>query len=226
MEIDIQFRPASTAARVSLKTGETMTTEAGSMLCMSPNIHISTTTHKKGQGSLLKSVKRLFAGESFFLNHFEAQQAGDVWLSTPLPGDLTTHHLQSGRLIIQSGSFLACGPGINLDVGWQGFKSLFSGESFFWLNAGGKGPILISCFGAIHEIDVSGELIVDTGHIVAFEDTLGFKISKAGSSWLHSIVGGEGFVCRFQGQGKLWIQSHSSHSFGKALQPHLRPRKG
>lgn len=225
MEIDIQYRPSATAVRIGLQPKEAITAEAGAMICMSPHISVATTTHKKGQGSILRSVKRLFAGESFFLNHFEAETAGEVWLSTPLPGDLVNHKLKGGRLIIQSGSFLACGPGINIDVGWQGFKNLFSGESMFWLNAGGQGPVIMSSFGAIHALEVEGELIVDTGYIVAFEDTLNFRLSKAGSSWLQSILGGEGIVCRFQGRGKVWVQSHSSQSFGKQLTPHLRPRQ-
>jgi uncharacterized protein (AIM24 family) len=73
-------------------------------------------------------------------------------------------------------------------------------------------------------VPVNGEYIVDTGHIVAFDETLNFKLSKAGKSWLSSLLGGEGLVCRFQGQGTVWCQSHNAPSFGKTLGPKLRPR--
>ena len=73
-------------------------------------------------------------------------------------------------------------------------------------------------------MDVDGEYIVDSGHIVAFEESLDFTITKAGSSWLHSILGGEGLVCKFRGRGRVWMQSHNPSSFGKHLGPKLKPR--
>jgi uncharacterized protein (TIGR00266 family) len=121
---------------------------------------------------------------------------------------------------------MACEPNVQVDVGWQGFKSMFSGESLFWLKASGSGQMILSSFGSIYEVDVQDTYIVDTGHIVAFEETLSFSLSKAGSSWWHSILGGEGIVCRFKGRGKVYCQSHSPNSFGSELTPHLRPRKG
>ena len=119
---------------------------------------------------------------------------------------------------------MACDDSVNVDMNWQGLKSVFSGERLFWLNLSGAGGVVLSSFGAIYSVEVDGEYIVDTGHIVAFNETLDFKISKAGASWVSSILGGEGFVCRFQGQGTVWCQSHNGPGFGKALGPKLRPR--
>jgi uncharacterized protein (AIM24 family) len=76
----------------------------------------------------------------------------------------------------------------------------------------------------IYPIEVDGEYIVDTGHIVAFEPSLKFNISKVGESWLSSFLGGEGFVCRFKGKGTVWCQSHNPKSFGSSLGPSLKPR--
>ena len=133
--------------------------------------------------------------------------------------------LDNENLIVQSGSFLACEDAIEMDMGWQGFKSLFSGESVFWLNLKGRGKVVLSSFGAIYPIEVDGEYIVDSGHIVAFNETLDFSITKAGKSWLQSFLGGEGLVCKFKGKGTLWCQSHNPKSFGVSLTPNLRVRK-
>ena len=84
---------------------------------------------------------------------------------------------------------------------------------------------LSTTFGAIYKVEVDGEYIVDTGHIVAFEETLNFKLSKAGKSWISSFLGGEGLVCRFEGHGTVWCQSHNSGSFGNAMSSSLRPTK-
>jgi uncharacterized protein (AIM24 family) len=86
--------------------------------------------------------------------------------------------------------------------------------------------VLLNSFGAIYEQQVDGELIVDTGHIVAFNETLQFTLTKAGDSWLHSILGGEGLVCKFRGKGTVWCQSNNQRSFGSALTPTLRARNG
>ena len=87
------------------------------------------------------------------------------------------------------------------------------------------GKVILNSFGAIYPVEVEGETIVDTGHIVAFGETLDFKITKAGKSWISSILGGEGLVCRFHGQGTVWCQSHNPSSFGQTLGPNLRPRQ-
>ncbi len=223
MKVELHHRPGNTAAKVTLSAGESCTTESGAMIAMSGNMTINTTTHKRNSGGLLKAAKRLIAGESFFLNHFSPEgRAGEVWLGSGLSGDMLVRELQAENLIVQSGSFLACSEGINVDLGWQGFKSLFSGESMFWLHLNGTGTLVLSSFGAIYPIEVNGEYIVDTGHIVAFEESLNFSISKAGGSWLQSWLGGEGIVCRFKGRGTVWCQSHNPGSFGQLLSPDLK----
>ena len=226
MQIEFMHQPGNTAARIALSSGETMTAEGGAMIAMSGHLEMTTTTHKKGSGGLIKAVKRMFGGESFFMNHFSAKSAaGEVWLGTTLAGDMMRYALDNETLIVQSGSFVACEEQINIDTGWQGFKNLLSGESLFWLKLSGKGQVVLSSFGAIYPVEVDGEYIVDTGHIVAFNETLDFSLTKAGKSWLSSIFGGEGLVCKFRGKGTVWCQSHSSLSFGQSIGPSLKPRR-
>lgn len=225
MNIEILSRPGASAAKVTLAPAETLTSEAGSLIAANEGVSITTTTHKKKSGGILKAAKRMLAGESFFLNHFTgSDQGGEVILAANLPGDMTVLELTGQRFIVQSGSFLASADSVDIDLGWQGFKSIFSGESVFWLKMDGSGPVIISAFGAIYSVDVDGDYIVDTGHIVAFEESLDFSITKAGSSWLHSIIGGEGLVCKFNGRGKVWMQSHNPSGFGRSLGSRLKPR--
>jgi uncharacterized protein (TIGR00266 family) len=131
--------------------------------------------------------------------------------------------LNAEKLIVQGGSYMASDPDIEVDFSWQGMKSMFSGEGMFWLNINGTGKVLINAYGMIYPVEVDGEYIVDTGHIVAFEPSLSFKISKAGASWMSSILGGEGLVCRFKGKGTVWCQSHNPNSFGSNIGPNLKP---
>lgn len=224
MQIEITHRPGAAAARVRLEPGEVLTAEGGSMIAMHGDVTLETTTRGTG-GGLLKAAKRLFAGESFFLNHFTAGRGrAEVWLSQSLLGDMISRELNQETLVVRAGSFVACSSGISMDVGWQGFKNLVSGESLFWLCVRGCGKLILSSYGAIYPIRVDGEYIVDTGHIVAFDETLDFALTKAGKSWLSSILGGEGLVCRFRGRGTVWCQSHNPPGFGKILGPTLKPR--
>jgi uncharacterized protein (TIGR00266 family) len=226
MQIDFMHRPGNTAARVRLAPGETLTAEGGAMIAMSGHLGVETTTHQKGKGGILKAVKRMFAGESFFMNHFSAtDQGGEVWLGTTLAGDMMGYELDNQTLIVQSGSFVAADHGVNMDMGWQGFKNLVSGESLFWLRLSGRGQVILGAFGAIYPVEVDGEYIVDTGHIVAFSETLEFTLTKAGKSWISSLLGGEGLVCKFHGRGTVWCQSHNPGSFGTNLTGYLKPRR-
>lgn len=225
MNVTIEHSPGNAAARIKMSSGEVVTAEAGAMIAMSGKVNIETSTYQKGKGGVLKALKRMVAGESFFLNHFTASQDGDeVWVSPVLAGDLLAHDMQGDTLVVQSGSFLAAEKDIQMDMDWQGFKSIFSGESLFWLKCSGVGKIVLSAFGAIYPVEVDGEYIVDTGHIVAFDETPNFTINKAGKSLIGSFLGGEGLVTKFSGKGTVWCQSHNASSFGRALGPALRPR--
>ncbi|QQR90981.1 MAG: TIGR00266 family protein [Myxococcales bacterium] len=225
MQVEITKRPAAAIAKVRLSLGETLTAEVGSMVAMSTGLQVETSSLKRGGGSLLK-LRRIFAGESFFLNHFTAQTEGqEIFVGPKNIGDVIHHRLESASMIVQGSSWLASTHGIDIDATWQGITAgLFGGEGLFWVKCSGSGDLLLNSFGAIYEIDVKDNYVVDTGHIVAFEDTLRFSVGKATGSWIGSFLGGEGLVCKFSGQGKLYCQTHNPPSFGKLLGPKLKPR--
>ena len=225
MHIDVQFRPGNAAARVSLAANESFSAEGGAMIAMSGHVGIRTDTVSRGGGGVMKGLRRMLAGESFFLNHFTANgQPGEVWIAPKISGDILVRELRGESLIVQGGSYLANAPGIDVDLGWAGMRTLLSGEHLFWVKLSGVGPVVLSSFGAIYPVEVNGEVIVDTGHIVAFEESLQFTITKAGKSWMSSFLGGEGLVCKFHGRGTVWCQSHNPNSFGQALGPLLKAR--
>jgi len=225
LDVNLRMQPGSSAAEIKLNPGQDFTAEGGAMIAMSPDVSMTTTTHKKGSGSIMKGIKRMLGGENFFLNHYTAgKQGGTVWLGAVHAGDMLVKELNGEGLIVQGGSYVASSPGIEIDMNWQGFKSLISKEGLFWLEIKGKGTVIVNSFGAIYPIAVDGEYIVDTGHIVAFEESLNFSLTKAGKSWINSFLGGEGFVCKFRGKGTVWVQSHNSSSFGYSIGPKLKPR--
>ncbi|EPG68078.1 TIGR00266 family protein [Leptospira wolffii] len=222
MKIELLYKPSYSVAKVNLSQGESIQAESGALMSMSPNISIE--THKAQKGGLLKSLKAAFlGGESFWMNTFTADQAGEVLLAPTLPGDLEKLEL-NGTVFVQSSSYLASEPKIDIDTKFQGLKGFFSGESLFFLKLSGSGTVLISSYGGIETLDVEDEFIVDTGHIVAFQEGLNYEITKFGG-WKSFFLGGEGFVAKFKGKGKLWIQSRNVPSLGSWFREELPPKQ-
>ncbi len=225
MNVEILHQPDSAIARVTLESGEELVAEAGCMIAMSGYINASTTLRQGKGGGILGGLKRLVAGESLFLSVFRSPKSGgEVFLAPKFMGDILLYQVTAIGLVVQSTSYLASENNVDIELGFQGLKSIFSGESVFWLNVTGNGGVILSSFGAVYEIEVDGEYIVDTGHIVAFEKSLNFEITKAGSSWLGAFLGGEGLVCRFKGQGKIYCQSHNAGAFGSVVGSKLPAR--
>lgn len=226
MQYEIKAQPAASVVDIRMSAGESITAEVGAMIAMTSGMTVETTSRTKGgKGGMMKGLKRMFAGENFFLNHFSSHSEGQSLILGPqLMGDIV-HYPLNGTLIVQGSSWLASDSNIEIDASWQGLgKALFSGERMFWVKCSGHGDLFLSSFGAIYEVEVDGEFTVDTGHIVAFEETLEFRIGKAGKSLIGSFLGGEGLVCKFSGHGKLYCQSHNPPSFGSALGPMLKTR--
>ena len=176
------------------------------------------------KGGLLGAAKRALGGESVFMNTYTADaEAQRLDVAPASPGDILHHPLAGGFVMVQSGSYLCSSPGIEVDSKWGGAKNFFGGESLFMLKCSGTGDLWISSYGAIHEVDVTGTYVVDTSHIVAFEDTLTFNVRKVGG--IKSLFfSGEGLVCEFSGSGRLWIQTRNAGSLAAFLHP-FRPVK-
>lgn len=224
MKVDVRHQPDSTIAHVMMDPQEELMAEAGAMIAMT-DLSVSTTLRKGKGGGILGGMKRLLAGESLFLSTFRTNNGpGEIYLAPKLMGDILPYQMTETGLVAQSTSYLASTAGVDVELGFQGIKSLFSGESIFWLNITGNGLVLLNSFGGIYQIDVDGEYIVDTGHIVAFEKSLSFSIKKASASLIGSFLGGEGFVCLFQGKGRLFCQTHNPGAFGQLIGSQLPPR--
>ncbi len=187
---------------------------------MSPDLELKT----EAKGGFLKSLSRsVFGGESFFLNTYTASSHGDsVALAPPLPGDISVIELHDETLLVQSGSYLASSEGIQVDTKWSGAKTFFGSEGLIMLKISGTGTLIVSSYGAIHDIELAAgqSYIVDTGHLVTFEEHLKFELKKV-AGWKSTLFSGEGLVIELTGPGKITIQSRSQDSFLSWLIPQL-----
>ncbi len=220
MKVNIQFAPAFALAVVGLAPREGIRVDAGAMVSMSADLTVETSA----QGGLLKALGRsLFGGESFFQNTFRAGEGGgEITLAPPLPGDISLLELQGDTYLLQSGAYLASSEGVTLDTKWTGAKTFFSREGLVMLRTSGSGTVVLASYGAILERNLAaGERYkVDTGHLVAFSEGIGYSVQRVGGL-KSTLFSGEGLVVELTGPGRLLMQTRSEDALVSWLIPQL-----
>ncbi len=210
MKYEIIGKPSYSMIDVKLEAGEKIMAESGAMVSMSSNVKMET----KARGGMLSSLKRsVLGGESFFLNTFYAENDdGEISLAPMMVGDVHAIELVGQNVYVRSGSYLASFGDFTIDTKWGGAKTFFGGEGLFLLKITGTGTLFVSAYGAIVDKNIEGSYTIDTSHIVAFDETLRFNVKKAGN-WKSFFFSGEGLVCNFQGNGKVFIQTRNLDAF-------------
>lgn len=226
LDFELTHRPDFALLAVRLEDGQKVFAEPSAMASMDPNIQL-----KAGfKGGLKQTLGRALGGENLIINTYTAANGpGEVTFAPGPAGDTLHHYLDGNSLMLQRGAFMAHSEGVEVTGKWQGARGFFSGEGLILLKASGRGDLFFNSYGAVLEVDVTGDYIVDTGYIVAFEDTLNYNITvvpglKIGGKLKSFFFGGEGLVCRFSGQGKVWIQTRCVNPFLTWVHPY-RPTK-
>lgn len=222
MQYKIMYQPSYSLLELQLDPSESILAESDAMVSMSPNIEMET----GAKGGLFGALKRAVGGESLFQNTFTAQNGtGIITLAPTMVGDIAVREMRGESLFVQSGSFLASSPSIDLDTKWGGARTFFSREGLFVLKATGTGMLFLSSYGAIHAVTLApGEqLVMDTGHMVAFDATMGYHVRTIGGV-KETLLSGEGLVVDLTGPGTIYMQTRNFGAFVKYLAPKL-PQK-
>ncbi len=192
----------------NLSKGEQIVSEAGAMMYMKGGIAIDAEL----KGGLMGALKRTLTRESLFLIKFDATgENAELGLASPIPGHIKKYTLNNSSLICQKDAFLAAFGQIETDITFTkrlGF-GFFGGEGFILQKITGSGEVFISAGGNFIEMELqAGESVsVDTGCIVAMDDSIDYDIKSIGNIKT-SIFAGEGlFVAHLTGPGKVLIQT-------------------
>lgn len=217
---EILYRPSYSLAEVKLNPEQSITVEGGSMVYMSPNLELLT----EAKGGLFGSLKRAaLGGESFFMNTYTARGgSGVIGIAPPLSGDVIYRELNTETFFITSGCYMASDPQVVIDTKFGGTKTFFAREGLFLLKLEGTGYVFMSSYGALHEVELqSGEkFIIDTGHIVAFDQRISWDVKRIGGL-KSTLFSGEGLIAEFTGPGKVYAQTRSEDAFLSWLIPKL-----
>jgi len=198
------------AAIITLDGHEMVQAEAGSMMFMTDGIQMNTGTG----GGLLKGVKRILSGESFFITTFQNTASGRerVAFGAPYPGKIIPMDLtKMGPMLCQRDAYLCSAYGIDISIAFTkrlgaGF---FGGEGFILQKLQGDGLAFVHAGGAILEMKLTaGEsLRVDTGCLVAFQESVDYDIQFVGGIKT-AFFGGEGlFFAKLTGPGTVYLQT-------------------
>ncbi|MCX7047880.1 MAG: TIGR00266 family protein [Candidatus Sumerlaeota bacterium] len=210
---DMQF------VEIELDPGETVIAEAGGMMYMTAGIEMETrmgtTGQETGLWGKLKSVgKRVLTGESLFVTTFTHRGTGKarVAFAAPYPGKIIPMNLaETGTMLCQKDSYLCSASGIDIGIAFtkKFGAGLFGGEGFILQKLSGDGLAFCHAGGTIHQMDLdAGETMrIDTGCIVAFQESVQYDIQFVGSVKT-AFFGGEGmFFATLTGPGRVFLQS-------------------
>ena len=209
------------AVEVSLSRGESVFTQSGGMFYQTEGIKMDTNT----RGGLFKGIGRMFAGESMFMATYTATQDAKVAFASTVPGSIIPVDVSEGRFTIQKGAFLAAESSIELRTTFN--KKLgtgfFGGEGFIMQEVKGRGKVFLEIDGSVvvKELNHGEKLIVDTGHIAAYERSVKYD-AKMVKGFKNMLFGGEGlFLTTLTGPGKVYLQTMTMPSFAERIMPYM-----
>ncbi len=208
------------AVEFTLNRGESIYSQRGGMTWQTDGINMKT----NARGGVMKSLGRMFTGESIFMNTYTANIDGaKVAFATTVPGDIVSINVgENNGFTVQKSSFLCAEPGVDMSIAFtKKFSAgLFGGEGFVLQKAKGNGMLFLEVDGdPVERILAPGEVLkVDTGNVVGFESTVSYEIETV-KGLGNIFLGGEGlFLTKLVGPGRVIIQSQNFGDFaGKIL---------
>lgn len=205
-----------------LNSGESMITEKGSMVWMTPNMEMTTT----GGGGIGKMFSKALTGESMFQNIYTARGGGMITFGSSFPGQILPMEVTPGKsFILQKSAFLASEAGVQLSmhVNQKLGAGFFGGEGFIMQKLTGNGIAFAEVDGELVEYTLApGEqMVVDTGYVMGFELSVSMDIQQV-KGLKNMVLGGEGlFNTVLTGPGKIWLQTMPISGVAAAIQPFL-----
>ncbi len=201
-----------------VEANESMITEKGSMVWMSPNMEMQTSA-----GGLGKAFGRMFSGESMFQNIYTARGGpGMIAFASSFPGSIRAVDITPERpIVVQKSGFLASEAGVELSVFFQkkGMAGFFGGEGFILQKLSGYGTAFLEIDGSAVEytLQPGQQIVVDTGNLAMLDATCTVDV-KSVKGVKNMLFGGEGlFNTVVTGPGRVVLQTMPISNFAMSI---------
>ena len=111
MQAQISDGPAFGYAEITLPPGGVVRVEAGAMAMTRGDVETSTST----RGGFLKGLQPLARRRELLRQRLQLSQGGIVGVAPALPGDMAMARSDGPGVLVQSGSWIASDPTIDVD---------------------------------------------------------------------------------------------------------------
>ncbi len=255
MKIQILHRPAHSLAQIRLERDESIVAEAGAMVGMTPNVQIETKsgglvaglkrvlggesffrntfTSHGGKGELL--LGHGLPGDLCVLDvprdglvvaagSFVASSA-DVSVETKV-GGLKSMLAGEGMFLLEARRAVTVTEPVTATATEPATATATVTATVTASVTATAHMLMLGAFGGIEELACDGALVVDTGHLVAWDTGIEYVVRKAARGWLASFASGEGLVCEMRGRGRIWIQSRNPREYGMQIGRRLPAKTG
>ncbi len=213
---------------MELEEGETIISESGRLVYMSDNVKMKT----EMKGGLWASIKRKFAGESFFLVNFTSNKGSAlVGFGGEMPGKIIPMKMRKGESIIaQKDAFLCAERTVTFDATFTKKigAGLLGGEGLVLVKVKGPGQAFFNAGGEITEIRLKPgqKLRIDTGNLAMFDSGMEYSVERV-KGIKNIIWGGEGlFLATISGPGRVWLQSLPLNELAGKIAEYLPAGRG
>jgi uncharacterized protein (AIM24 family) len=196
-------------ARLEFSPGDAVWLSKGALMAYSEGVQ----WRPRIPGGLSGAIRRSLAGAGLALTYAEAQGPNQYALvASHAPGHIAAWDLADGPVVATRGSFLAAwgeAVDITMVIAQRPGAAIFGGVGLLLQRVSGQGTVLLHGSGDFdrHQLGPGQLLIVSTGHLAAFADSVDYDIQTVGSV-RRALFGGEGiFMTRLTGPGTVLLQS-------------------
>ncbi len=194
--------------KVGLNQGESMFVEPGHLIYKTQGAKLDTQS-----GGLRGAFSHMLAGSAIFL--LKVEGPGEFGSAGFLPGKVQRIDLNGNSVLAEFNAFLCMDSTINYSTKFAGmWQGVFGGEGFFLEKFTGTGALMLHGHGHVIEMDLKPgeEIQVELSHVLAFDDSVQYNVSRIGGLKTMVLAGMEGeglFFANMVGPGRVWLHTIS-----------------
>ena len=206
----------------TLEEGERIQSQSGAMCWMDEDVLMETNM----KGGLLQGIGRLVSQESMFVNTFSAKKDdAQITLTNSRMGSVFELNIsQDQQILAQKSAFLCSEDTVATKIEFTKKLSagLFGGEGFVLQKFTGEGLLFLETSGTVVKKELAnGEiLLVDAGHMVAFQSSVEYTVTLS-KGMKNLLFGGDALLAKFKGPGTVWLQTHTISNLAAAISPYI-----